>query len=280
MISRTMGAVWLMLAIGCVAAEPTEPTGPEATSEIDQLIGECPGCGGNGMRQGWWNYVFSTLDKAALDSEDPALDLWDNGMASPMSLCRDGTPLGTTSCTIRDGWHAWLQREPSLARQGIFMEIVRVSLPKGYKVVDTSGTVFRGDFGLILHARTSSWRQDGRELASAGMLALLSAVPDVQLCLNTRLLPNNCHASGATRHESATFGDAIFGSRFIAISGGADYPEPLSNPRYGSVSPGSATSFSWYDGHCTFAGSGSDRYPISCTGNGTTWTNVVNVLRP
>ncbi|HSK00819.1 MAG TPA: hypothetical protein VK932_06245 [Kofleriaceae bacterium] len=277
MMWKTMGAVWLVLAVGCVA-----PEGPELeqTGEIEQHFEPCPGCGVNGMRQGEWNNVFSTLDKAALDRDAAAYDLWDGATHSPMGLCQPGT-LNGGACTVREGWGHWINRDTN-PRVGIFTNLVKVILPKGYKVVHPGGYTYWGKFGLMAHARTSSWGQEGREIASAGMLALLNAYPDVPLCLNTRQLPDNCVGSSAQWSESILFGDAIYGGspRYIAISGGKDAPSPALNPRYGTVDGGSARAHSYYQYRCTTSRTGNARYPVSCSDNGVTWHNPVHVLTP
>lgn len=275
MIAKTMGVVWLVLAVGCVAPEAE----PEETSEVEQHV-ICPGSGLNGNRQGWWNTAFTALARPALQSTDPALDLWDGGKASPMSLC-DPATLTDYSCTARSGWLAWLDVYPATHRRGIFMEIVRVALPKGYRVW-ANGTRYDGTFGLYPSARVSSWGQEGREIVSAGLLALLNAVPDIPLCLNSRQMPNNCAGSTATYQESITFGDIIVGGppRIIAIHGGVDAKDPTLNPRYGSVDQESAFPHHWNQHLCQTTGTGAGRYPTGCTRNGTSWTNPVQVLVP
>ncbi len=280
MMLKTMGALWLALAVGCVA--PPEPEIDE-TSEVEQHLEPCPGCGGNGMRQAEWNYVFSTLDENALNNHG----LWDTASESPVSLCKPGT-VDVLTCIPHDGWIQWLGGAPIAQRGGIFKNLVKIILRKSYKVVAPKGTVFpdgsteyEGKFGLMFYAREQPWGAVGREVASAGMLALLSAVPNVPICLSSRQKPNNCLGDPEmTFSESVTFGDALTGSRYMGIWGGMDARVPTRNDRYGTVSQESAAAYNHTTNVCDTEGSGNARYPVRCRYDGTTWSNPVHVLTP
>jgi hypothetical protein len=287
MMLKATGVVWLALAVGCVAPETPEP---DQTNEVEQHIEPCPGCGGNGMRQGEWNYVFGTLEPSALGA------LWDGDADSPRSLCKPYTNAdGGLTCALRDGWKNWLGGEPQAQRKGIFRNLVKIILPKNHyvKTSELPDDRFEGKFGLMTWARDVSWGQAGREIATAGMLALLSAVPDVAICLNTKQLPYNCTASGMNYSESITFGDAIYGSQIYGsditgIWGSAHAPKPLQNARYGTVAGGSASVYNNALNTCNTATTAvspepdawSKHYPTYCRMDGITWHNPVHVLTP
>jgi hypothetical protein len=138
----------------------------------------------------------------------------------------------------------------------------------------------------MLWAREQPWGARGRSIASAGLLALLNAVPGVAICLNAGHVPDNCFNSGFNYSESVTFGDAINGNpRFIGIWGSSHAPFPLKNTRYGTVSPSSATVFNNALNTCTTAlveGRTETwaRYPQHCRANGMTYHDPVHVLTP
>ncbi len=281
---KTMGAVWVVLAVGCVAPELPELDETE-TGEVEQHLEPCPGCGVNSLRQSEWNYVFHTLDGNALDN----FGLWDGVAVSPVSLCKPGTVSDDKpTCKVRQGWLDWLAADTYVQRRGgIFRNLVKVALEGNQTILPPDGTVFpdgspsyQGMFGLMPYARGSSWGPAGREIASAGLLALLNSVSGVPLCLNTRDKPGHCAGSSATYSESITFGDATHGSRYIAIYGGKDAPFPLRNPRYGSVSPESAAVHNNATNVCDTVGEHSARYPVRCRYDGHTWNNPVHVLIP
>lgn len=268
---RSIGVLGLGLVIACVAEAPE-------LEERGQPIEVCPGCGANGLKKHDWDYVFSNLDRNALNRTNPANDLWDDATNSPASLC-DPATLDGAGCTMRAAWSAWID---SGTRVGIYTNLAKVVLPRGTWVRDPgNGIKYHGAFGLMAWARGGPWRAEGRELASAGLEILLNAVEGVAICLNTRQLPDNCAGSTARFSESITFGDAIHGGapRFIAIAGGQHAPDPRQNLRYGSIPTGASSAFDYATSHCTTARDGQLRYPVACTdGGGGTWHNAVHAL--
>lgn len=278
------GIGWLMAvaAAACAVEPPGGAVGTEDTSEVAQEINDCPGCpcpgcGGNGLAQAEWNYVFGTLDQAALGAASN--NLWDNASDSPKSLCLAGSVVGPT-CTARNAWQVWMGGAPSVQRKGVFRHLVKIVMPRGH-YIDLGGERYTGQFGLMPWAREAPWGAAGREIASAGLLALLSAIPGVPVCLNSEEKPDNCVGNSDMRYsESVTFGDAIYGSRYVGIWGGRDAPFPARNRRYGTVSPESAGVHNNAVNTCVTEGEDNARHPLYCRYSGTTWHHPVHVLTP
>jgi len=261
----------------CVA-----PAGEEVGS-VEQAL-SCAGCGLNGLRQVTYNNIFSQMDQPAL----AAHGAWDAAADAPAALCTSATiaaPAGcSVACELAPGWRAWLHAPYSGAwlRDEMLENVVKLSAPKGACVVDPGGPRYPGTFGLASGTRQHAWSWVDEDYVSAGLVALLSAVPDVPICIQTAEDPTACAGSGVRFHEATFFGQLFRGApRFVAISGGEDARNPYLNLRYGTVSATSATVYQRGDARCVHAGSGDALRALYCDGeSGIRYHHPLVVLTP
>ncbi len=287
MMNRAMGALWLVLAVGCAASEAAE------TGEIEQhercfgagveadeyeCQADCGGCGHNGLRESSWNQLFGGFNRQALKM----YGVWIDSASGARSLC-DPVHTWTDHCVMRNGYSQWLAANPT-RREDIMSHLVAAIAQTDYWVQDPgTGTIYWGSFNLRPQALTQTWDYRTQETITAALLAQVNAVKGVAICMMNEQTPANCSFTGGRYHEADFFGNH-FQFFFAAVSGGADAPDPDDNLRLGDAGDDpAAPAFAYvYEGErCEYAGSSNRLHATRCKGeNGVWWEHPVTVRTP
>jgi hypothetical protein len=290
MMVRTMGVMWLVLAVGCVGPTPLEDTGEVeqhgrcTSTDGYECATDCGGCGYNGLREGSWDLIWGQFNRPTLRSYGLWIDPATGVTPGAKSLC-DPTQVWSDHCVMRTEYSQWIA-DSQTSRVDIMTHVVAAIAQTNYWVKDpgTNGNTYYGSFNLRPQALTQTWDYRTQETITAALLAQLNAVPGVSICLLNEQTPYNCSSSGGRYHESDVYGNS-FQYYFAGISGGTGAPDPHLNKRFGAIDDGAeplAHSYLYGDGtRCFYDGTGSTRHATSCLGeNGTWWGWPVTVRTP